>query len=258
MQAIGRLGWAYASTKERPAPPKTAPLARAAAAGGRPAAEGFARGRARRRSAGAAASRRAGRGGHQPRRRRRVSVPRGLRRRHRRQGPAAAHSRPTTRRADRTEPIEPPPTPDPAFSLPSLLPIPRPPYPRLPPRRTRWSTHRSQIRHQPTHHPRPAPLPPPRPRPTSTRLGKPAPHLPGRSRKGGPARSGGPPFLQSPGGKPRKHPGAGRRPVALRAETHRAKQIGGKHKEGNRCRVRFSSALFPGEAFDAARPLHQR
>ena len=92
-------------------------------------------GAARRRSAGAAGSRSAGRGGHQPRPER-VSVPRGLGRRHRRQGPAAAHSRPTTRRPDRTEPIEPAPTPDPAFSLPSLLPIPRPPYPRLTPRRT--------------------------------------------------------------------------------------------------------------------------
>src|SRR5215210_6186181 len=78
----------------------------------------------------------------------------------------------------------------------------------------------------PTHPSRPpCPLPPPRPRPTSTRLGKPAPHLPGRSRKGGPARSVGPPFLQSPGGKPRKHPEAGRRPVALRAETQGAKQM---------------------------------
>src|SRR5215207_8953612 len=78
----------------------------------------------------------------------------------------------------------------------------------------------------PTHPSRPpCPVPPPRPRPPSTRLGKPAPHLPGTSRKGGPAQSGGPPFLQSPGGKPRKHPGAGRRPVALRAETHRGKQM---------------------------------
>jgi hypothetical protein len=51
------------------------------------------------------------------------------------------------------------------------------------------------------------------------------PDFPGRSRKGSPARSGGLPFLQSPGGKPRKHPEAGRRPVALRAETHRAKQM---------------------------------
>src|SRR5215218_10550279 len=62
----------------------------------------------------------------------------------------------------------------------------------------------------PTHpsHP-PCPLPPPRPRPTSTRLGKPAPHLPGTSRKGGPARSGGPPFLQSPGGERKTGRGRG-------------------------------------------------
>jgi hypothetical protein len=52
-----------------------------------------------------------------------------------RTGPRSSTQSPITRRADRTEPIEPPPTPDPAFSFPSLLPIPRPPYPRLPPRR---------------------------------------------------------------------------------------------------------------------------
>jgi hypothetical protein len=34
--------------------------------------------------------------------------------------------------------------------------------------------------------------------------------------------SGGFPFLPSPGGKPRKHPKAGRRPVALSGETHNA------------------------------------
>src|SRR5215210_7028936 len=62
----------------------------------------------------------------------------------------------------------------------------------------------------PTHASRPpCPLPPPRPRPTSTRLGKPAPHLPGTSRNGGPARSGGPPFLENPGGKRKTGRGRG-------------------------------------------------
>jgi hypothetical protein len=51
--------------------------------------------------------------------------------------------------------------------------------------------------------------------------------LPVGSRKGGPVQRGGPPFLESPGGKLRKHPGAGRRPVALMAETHRAKRMEG-------------------------------
>jgi hypothetical protein len=95
------------------------------------------RGRAPRRPPGFAGScvrRQVGRSGGVPPRER-VSGQRRLRRPHRRHGPAAAHSRPTTRRAHRTEPIEPPPTPDPAFSLPPLLPIARPPYPRLPPRR---------------------------------------------------------------------------------------------------------------------------
>jgi hypothetical protein len=72
----------------------------------------------------------------------------------------------------------------------------------------------------------PAAAPPEATRPS--RLGWPVQVLPEQSRKWGPARSGGPHFLQSPGGKPRKHPKAGRRPVALKGETHRA-----KHMEGN-------------------------
>jgi hypothetical protein len=36
-----------------------------------------------------------------------------------------------------------------------------------------------------------------------------------------------PPSSLSPGGKPRKHPMAGRRPVALKGETHRTKQMEG-------------------------------
>src|SRR5215208_6928951 len=137
-----------------------------AAAGRRPAGPGVrARARAggweRRGAAGAGRSPGAGR----------VSVHERGRRRHRRQGPAAAHSRPTTRRADRTEPIEPAPTPDPAYSLPSLLPIPRPPYPRLPPRRLDGRPTGLKSDTNPPITPAPAPLPPPRPRPTSTRLG---------------------------------------------------------------------------------------
>jgi hypothetical protein len=63
----------------------------------------------------------------------------------------------------------------------------------------------------------------------ASRLGWPVQVLPGRSRKGSPADS---PSSESPGGKPRKHPKAGRRPVALRGETHRAKQM-----EGNKWRA---------------------
>jgi hypothetical protein len=78
-------------------------------------------------------------------------------------------------------------------------------------------------------------------------------YMAGRGR--GPARSGGPPSSLSPGGKPRKHPKAGRRPVALRGETHRAKQM-----EGNTRRETgvpsASAPLFPGASFDATRPLH--
>src|SRR5215213_3660944 len=90
----------------------------------------------------------------------------------------------------------------------------------------------------PTHPSRPpCPLPPPRPRPTRTRLGKPAPHLPGTSRKGGLARSGGPPFLQSPGGTPKKHRSRGggllRSGPKPKSETDGAKQMEGNSSRGN-------------------------
>jgi hypothetical protein len=55
------------------------------------------------------------------------------------------------------------------------------------------------------------------------------------------------PSSKSPGGKPRKHPMAGRRPVALIEETHRAKQM-----EGNTRRETSvpsaSASLFPAPA----------
>src|SRR5215218_2051437 len=122
------------------------------------------------------------RGGRQPRPGR-MSVPRGLRRRHRRQGPAAAHSRPTTRRTDRTDDraptdarprLQPPvPTPD---SSPALSP-PNSASHRCRPTRLKSDTNPPVTPALPV-----AAAPPPAP---STRLGKPAPHLPGTSRKGG-------------------------------------------------------------------------
>jgi hypothetical protein len=57
-----------------------------------------------------------------------------------------------------------------------------------------------------------------------------------------------PPSSKSPGGKPRKHPKAGRRPVALMGETQRAKQM-----EGNTRRETgvpsASACLIPGASF---------
>ena len=44
---------------------------------------------------------------------------------------------------------------------------------------------------------------------------------------GAPGEAADPPSSLSPGGKPTKHPKAGRRPVALRDETHRTKQMEG-------------------------------
>ena len=51
------------------------------------------------------------------------------------------------------------------------------------------------------------------------------PDLSGRSRKGGPARSGGPPFLESPGVKRNLGPEAGRRPVRLLRRTPRDEHL---------------------------------
>jgi hypothetical protein len=117
--------------------------------------------------------------------------------------------------------LQPPvPTPD---SSPALSPPPS--------ASPRWSTHRSQIRHQSTHHPRPCPVaaapPPAHQHPPGL---TPHVYLAGRGR-GVRREAADPPSSLSPGGKPRKHPKAGRRPVALRGETHGTKQM-----EGNKWR----------------------
>jgi hypothetical protein len=105
--------------------------------------------------------------------------------------------------------------------------------------------------------PDPRSLPPPRLRPLQLpALGWPVQVLPGRSRKGSPARSSGLPFLQSPGGKPRKHPKAGRRPVALMGEIHRAKQMEGNTRRETGCPAGFSS-LFPGASLGRLDSLHE-
>jgi hypothetical protein len=157
----------------------------------------------------------------------RVSVHSGRTSWHRRQGPAAAHSRPITRRTDRTEPIEPRPTPDPAFSLPSLLPIPRPPYPGLPPRRLDGRATDLTAHTNPRITPAPAPLPPRRPRPNSTSLGKPAPHLPGTSRKGG-QRNVLAPLSRKPRREAKEAPGGG---AAARSRLRRTPR--NEHQETN-------------------------
>jgi hypothetical protein len=152
------------------------------------------------------------------------------------------------------EPLEPQPTPRPRHvPVPLLV---SPPPDRLlrvastvPSLRSRTSS--------PAHPICLTPIPaaaPPEATPAS-RLGWPVQVLPGQSRKGSPARSGGLPFLQSPGGKPRKHPKAGRRPVALMGETHRAKQM-----EGNTRRetgVPPTSTPFPGASLGRLDSLHE-
>lgn len=88
----------------------------------------------------------------------------------------------------------------------------------------RWSTHPSQLRHQPTRHARPARCRRPAPGPPAPAWANPHHIYLARRGRGVRRESGGPPFLQAQAGSG-KQAGAGRRPVALRAETHRTKQM---------------------------------
>jgi hypothetical protein len=63
--------------------------------------------------------------------------------------------------------------------------------------------------------------------PSASHLGC-LPDFSGMSRKGGPARSGGPPFLERPRGRAKSGPEAGRRPVRLLRRTPRS-----EHQETN-------------------------
>ena len=89
--------------------------------------------------------------------------------------------------------------------------------------------------------------------------------LPGfscRSRKGGPARSGGPPFLESPGVKPNSGPEAGRRPVELLRtnaqrrtprDQHRGEQAcGGTNASRSRGRSRYVGSSSGAQSDGAA------
>ena len=110
--------------------------------------------------------------------------------------------------------------------------------------------------------------PPPLPRCRRPAPGPPAPawanpphvYLAGRGR-GVRREAADPPSSLSPGGKPRQHPKAGRRPVALRAETHGTKQMeGNKWREthgGNRGPVSGGLLVLPPQAVPA-RTLHER
>jgi hypothetical protein len=125
-----------------------------------------------------------------------------------------------------------------------------PPSTCLPSRRLDSSPRSAHSPHPcPSGLPDPDPLPPPRLRP----LQLPAWAGPARfyldSRGSGVRREAADPTSsESPGGKPRKHPKAGRRPVALMGETERAKQM-----EGNTRRETgvpsASACLIPGASF---------
>ncbi len=174
---------------------KRPPLAHPAAGPPRPPG-GFARGRTRRRLAGSrGAAAPLGRAAAQAPRARACTTPDGGGIADTR--PATAPSRPATPRADTTEPSEPPPTPDPAFRLPSYS---QPPDPA------------ASLRVASTVHPRlsqhtrkplishcPCPVAAAPPRATSTRLGWPA-RFTWRVEEGGPAHRGGPPSSKAQAG----------------------------------------------------------
>jgi hypothetical protein len=216
----GGLDRPYASALERPAPRKTAPpehRARRAREVSRARRDGRDKGRA------GAPRPPACRASQAPSMHRRAALSYG--------GgiattPAAAHSHAAPPRPTRdTRTARVPSTPDPAPSpTTTATPTSPPPRPRNSPSCRLDGSPPSPLGHSPPCRSSPMPrlrLPPPRLRPPpASPPGLARPGLPGRSRKGGPAQSGGPPFLESPGGTPRKHPPAGRRPVALMEETH--------------------------------------
>ena len=242
------------SVLERPAPPKTAPPRAPPRLGGRagPGVSG-----ARRRLGAHAGSRRAAGAGRSPGAAR-VSVPRGLRRRDRGQGPqqhpvAPPHEEPTE--PNRSS-LHRRPTPPSAVPTPDSSPALSPPNSAS----HRWSTHPSQIRHQPTRHARPARCRRPAPGPPAPAWANPHHIYLARRGRGVRREAADPPSSLSPGGKPRKHPTAGRRPVALREETHGAKQMEGNTRRetqgGKQVSRGRSASLTPGAGFAAARPLH--
>jgi hypothetical protein len=128
----------------------------------------------------------------------------------------AAAPPPHTHRAETPEPLEPPPTPR---SPPLLLPLPRPRSYYLSPALAPAASPRVVSTVHPLGSPtssttHPICLPCTRCRrpasgPSSIPPGLAQPGLPGRSRKGGPARSGGPPFLAKPRRKAKETPEGG-------------------------------------------------
>jgi hypothetical protein len=114
-----------------------------------------------------------------------------------------------------TEPIEPPPTPDPAFRLPSLLPTPARPTPP-PSASPRWP-HPPLSRHTSTHTSHAAPPRCRRPAPAHQHPPELArPGLPGGSRKGG-QRNAVAPLPRKPRRERENAPGRGGGPFALKA-----------------------------------------
>jgi hypothetical protein len=88
-----------------------------------------------------------------------------------------------------------------------------------------------------------------------------APRLPGRSRKGGPARSGGPPFLPEPRREAKETPEGGAAACCAQGRNTWNETNGGKQMEGNTWRkqgpVSGGLLVLPPQAVPA-RTLHER
>jgi hypothetical protein len=153
------------------------------------------------------------------------------------------------RLAETPEPLEPPSTPDPRPSPASTATSPPASSSQLPPRvASGFTPSRLSDTHLLVPH---LPAPPslaaaPPEAPPASRLGWPVQvYLAGRGR-GVRREAADPPSSLSPGGEPRKHPKAGRRPVALMEETHRAKQMEGNTRRETGADSRHGGPLARG------------
>jgi hypothetical protein len=153
--------------------------------------------------------------------------------------------------AETPEPLEPPPTPDPPPSPASTATSPPGSSSQLRPRvASGFTPSRLLDTHLLVPH-RPAPpslaAAPPE-APPAPRLGWPVQVLPGRSRKGGPARSGGPPFLAKARREAKETPDGGAAACCAQGRNPWSETDGGKHNEGNRCPVGDQLLLLPAPA----------
>jgi hypothetical protein len=258
---IEGLAGPYASALERPPGRETAPPSRPGGAGPRPAGAFTRPPPGAPRARGCGTSPPAAGAGPAPGAERLAATRPHIKPRHRHDPPQqhAPAPPPHTHRAETTQPLEPHRRPEPATPARRSYYL-SPPSPlQLPSRRLDGSPPSTLQTHpQPTRYAFPAPVAaaPPHALPAS-RLGCPIQvYLAGRGR-GVRRGAADPPSSLSPGGALGKHPKAGRRPVALREETHRAKQMEGNTRRETGCHVGFTSPRAAGvDSRSLARKRH--